>query len=351
MCIPNFCIFCFDPYNLKLKKFLHHPVGLTGFIIVAMIILISVIGRLFIYDKSPDANSMLLAVSNKSPFFKCEVLSISFKDGSKENIAVKKIEENQNILSAFMYTDADDTTTITKSYQKSSIVNYAISSHTFLFGTDRFGRDVLSRVIIGAQYTLLIGLLSVLISLLIGVSIGAIAGYYGGWVDNVLSWFMNVIWALPTLLVVIALNLALGKGFWQVFIAIGITMWVDVARIIRGQVMGLKQKEFVVAAKVLGFSNFRVLFKHILPNCTSALIVITASNFAAAILLEAGLSFLGFGIQPPTPSWGMMIKEHYSFLILHIPHLALIPGCAIALLVLGVNLIGIGLRDVLDVRG
>ena len=279
------------------------------------------------------------------------MLSLTYLDGSEEKMAVKKTEETAAYLKAHTYTDAGDTTAILKLVEKSTLTKFEISSHTFLFGTDRFGRDVMSRLIIGAQYTLLIGLLSVIISLLIGVSIGAIAGYYGGWIDGVLSWFMNVIWALPTLLVVIALNLALGKGFWQVFIAIGLTMWVDVARILRGQVMSLKQKEFVVAAKVLGFNNFRILFHHILPNCTSALIVITASNFAAAILLEAGLSFLGFGIQPPTPSWGMMIKEHYSFLILNIPHLALIPGIAIALLVLGVNLIGIGLRDVLDVRG
>ncbi len=318
---------------------------------MALIVFITIVGRFFIYDKSADANTMVLSIANKSPLFKCNILNLYFNDGSTEKIAIKKLDESATSLDAYIYTDADDTTSIVKHFEKSTIKTFEASSHTFLFGTDRFGRDVLSRVIIGAQFTLIIGLLSVLISLIIGVTLGAIAGYYGGWVDNILSWFMNVVWALPTLLVVIALNLALGKGFWQVFIAIGLTMWVDVARIIRGQVMSLKQKEFVVAAKVLGFSNFRILFNHILPNCTSALIVITASNFAAAILLEAGLSFLGFGIQPPTPSWGMMIKEHYSFLILHIPHLALIPGIAIASLVLGVNLIGIGLRDVLDVKG
>ncbi len=336
---------------MKLKKFLHHPVGLTGFVMVTGIVLLAIVGRFFIYDKSTDANTMRLSVANKTPLFKCSVLTLNYIDDREESMAIKKMDETTTTLNAFIYTEADDTTAIIKSFEKSSLKKFEVSSHTFLLGTDRFGRDVLSRMIIGAQYTLLIGLLSVIISLLIGVTIGAMAGYYGGWVDKVLSWFMNVIWALPTLLVVIALNLALGKGFWQVFIAIGLTMWVDVARILRGQVMSLKQKEFVVAAKVLGFNNFRILFHHILPNCTSALIVITASNFAAAILLEAGLSFLGFGIQPPTPSWGMMIKEHYSFLILHIPHLALIPGIAIALLVLGVNLIGIGLRDVLDVRG
>ncbi len=335
---------------MKIKKFLRHPVGLSGFIIVASIVLITLIGRFFIYDKTENANNMFLSISNKSPLFTCSILTLSYQDGNIETIAVNKIAEHPTSIAAIIYTETEDTSAITRTIEKSTLQNWRLTDHTFLLGTDRFGRDVLSRLLIGAQYTLLIGLLSVLISLIIGVLIGAVAGYYGGWVDNILSWFMNVIWSLPTLLIVIALNLALGKGFWQVFIAIGLTMWVDVARIIRGQVMSLKQKEFVVAAKVLGFNDFRILFRHILPNCTSALIVITTANFAAAILLEAGLSFLGFGIQPPTPSWGMMIKEHYSFLILHIPHLALIPGTAIALLVLGVNLIGIGLRDVLDVK-
>jgi ABC-type dipeptide/oligopeptide/nickel transport system permease subunit len=335
---------------VKFRKLLRHPVGLTGFILVSLIVLLTLVGRFFIYDKSPDANTMHLSIANKSPLFTCELLDLEYRDGTSEHIAVKKTEETSSSITATMYTDPGDTTSITRTIEKNVLASYKTSSHSFPLGTDRFGRDFLSRMILGARFTLIIGLLSVLISLLIGVAIGALAGYYGGWVDTVLSWFMNVVWSLPTLLLVIALSLALGKGFSQVFIAIGLTMWVDVARIIRGQVMSLKEKEFVVAARVLGFNNFRILFRHILPNCTSSLIVITASNFAAAILLEAGLSFLGFGIQPPTPSWGMMIKEHYSFLILHIPHLALIPGIAIALLVLGVNLIGIGLRDVMDVR-
>ncbi len=158
---------------------------------------------------------MMLPIANKTPFFNCTILQIVYPDESKESIALKRIEESKTTIKAFIYTDPDDTTSISKSIEKSSLKSYETSKHTFLLGTDRFGRDVLSRKIIGAQYTLLIGLLSVLISLLIGVFIGAIAGYYGGWVDNILSWFMNVIWALPTLLVVIALNLAMGKGFWQ----------------------------------------------------------------------------------------------------------------------------------------
>jgi peptide/nickel transport system permease protein len=316
-------------------------------IIFLLIILLVIPGRLFIYDKSRDANKMMLPVACKPPFFSCKVLSLMDNGQVIERIPVKSVIESRGLLEAIIWTDPEDTTSLRRNIVTES---YEINEHTFLLGTDRFGRDILSRMIVGGQYTLAVGLLSVLIALLIGVFIGAIAGYYGGTTDAVLSWMMNVIWSLPTLLVVIALNLALGKGFWQVFLAIGITMWVDVARIIRGQVMSLKQKEFVAAAHVLGFGDMRILFRHILPNCISALIVITCSNFASAILLESGLSFLGFGIQPPAPSWGMMIKEHYAFLILHIPHLALIPGIAIGMLVLSVNLIGIGLRDVLDVK-
>ncbi len=312
-----------------------------------LIVLLVIPGRFFIYDKSRDANMMMLPVACKPPLFSCKVLSLLNNDKVLERIPVKELVKSRGSVEAVIWTEPEDTTVLRRIITTES---YEISKHTFLLGTDRFGRDILSRMIVGGQYTLAVGLLSVLIALLIGVFIGAIAGYYGGIIDAALSWMMNVIWSLPTLLIVIALNLALGKGFWQVFLAIGLTMWVDVARIIRGQVMSLKQKEFVAAAHVLGFGDMRILFRHILPNCISALIVITCSNFASAILLESGLSFLGFGIQPPAPSWGMMIKEHYAFLILHIPHLALIPGIAIGMLVLGVNLMGIGLRDILDVK-
>jgi peptide/nickel transport system permease protein len=323
---------------------------MTGLIILGIIIMMVIPGRLFIYDKSKDANMMMLPIANRSPLFRCEVITLSREGETLQRIPIKKYKESNGLLDAVIWTEPEDTTELISHIEIQNGITYSISTHTFLLGTDRFGRDIMSRMIVGGQYTLAVGLLSVLIALLIGVFIGAVAGYYGGLTDGVLSWFMNVIWSLPTLLIVIALNLALGKGFWQVFLAIGLTMWVDVARIVRGQVMSLKQKEFVTAAHVLGFGDFRILFRHILPNCMSALIVITCSNFASAILLESGLSFLGFGNQPPAPSWGMMIKEHYAFLILHIPHLALIPGAAIGLLVLSVNLVGIGLRDVLDVK-
>ena len=185
---------------------------------------------------------------------------------------------------------------------------------------------------------------------LIGVLLGAIAGYFRGWVDDAVMWVINVIWSIPTLLLVFAITLLLRKGFWQIFIAIGLTMWVSVARIIRGQVLTVRELEYIEAARALGFSKPRIIFRHILPNVMGPVLVVAASNFATAIIIEAGLSFLGVGVQPPQPSWGLMIKENYNFIITHNPMLALVPGLAIMLLVLAFNLLGNGLRDALEVR-
>jgi peptide/nickel transport system permease protein len=190
----------------------------------------------------------------------------------------------------------------------------------------------------------------VILSLSIGIFLGALAGYYGGKTDQLIMWLLNVIWSIPTLLLVFALTLLLGKGFWQVFIAIGLTMWVNVARIVRGQVLAVKELEYIEAARALGFRDSRIIIRHILPNILGPVMVIAAANFASAIVIEAGLSFLGIGVQPPQPSWGLMIKENYNFIITHNPMLALAPGIAIMLLVLAFNLLGNGLRDALNVK-
>jgi oligopeptide transport system permease protein len=221
----------------------------------------------------------------------------------------------------------------------------------FFVGTDKYGRDILSRLIIGTRVSLSVGLITVLISLSVGIFLGAVAGYFRGRTDNIVMWLINVIWSIPTLLLVFAITLLLGKGFWQVFIAVGLTMWVNVARLVRGQVMVTKELQYVEAGKVLGFSHFRIIARHILPNIFGPILVIAASNFASAIVIEAGLSFLGVGVQPPQPSWGLMIKENYNFIITQNPMLALAPGFAIMLLVLSFNLLGNGLRDALNVRG
>jgi peptide/nickel transport system permease protein len=195
-----------------------------------------------------------------------------------------------------------------------------------------------------------VGFISVLISLVIGVGLGALAGYYRGWVDQLIMWLINVVWSIPTLLLVVAITMVLGKGFWQVFIAVGLTMWVEVARLIRGQILGIRELEYVEAGKALGFSDARIILRHILPNTLGPVIVISASNFASAILIEAGLSFLGMGAQPPMPSWGVMIKENYGNILLDSAYLAILPGVAIMLLVLAFSALGSGLRDAFDSR-
>jgi peptide/nickel transport system permease protein len=228
------------------------------------------------------------------------------------------------------------------------VIDKNILRKRFLLGTDRFGRDMLSQLIIGMRVSLSVGFIAVLISLLIGISLGSVAGYFRGHTDNVIVWLINVVWSIPTLLLVIAITFAIGKGFWQVFLAVGLTMWVEVARVVRGQVLSMREKEFVEAARALGLSNLRIIRKHILPNIMGPVIVISAANFASAILIEAGLSFLGIGVQPPMPSWGTMIRDHYGFIILDKGFLAFYPGLLIMLMVLAFMLVGNGLKEALD---
>lgn len=233
---------------------------------------------------------------------------------------------------------------------RQTIVNSQIVHKHFWLGTDIYGRDLFSRLILGARISLSVGIMAVIISLFLGIAIGAAAGYFGGWIDASLSWLMNILWSLPALLLVIAISFALGKGLWQIYIAVGLSMWVEVARLVRGQVLSLKQVEFVEAARALGFTNYRIIRHHILPNIMGPVLVIGASNFASAILLEAGLSFLGFGAQPPTPTWGSMIKEHYGYIIMDSAYLAILPGVAIMLMVYAFNLVTMGLRDAFNIK-
>jgi peptide/nickel transport system permease protein len=221
----------------------------------------------------------------------------------------------------------------------------------FLLGTDAYGRDLLSRIILGTRISLVIGLMAVLISLVIGVFLGTLAGYFGGWVDRGIMWLVSVVWSIPTLLLALALSLALGKGFWQVFLAIGLSTWVEVARIVRGQIVGIREQAFAEAAHALGFDHARIMFRHVLPNVISPIIVIAVANFGSAVLIESGLSFLGIGVEVPVPTWGRMIYEGYTYIVFENGKwLALFPGMALVGLVVSINLIGIGLRDALDVK-
>ena len=223
-----------------------------------------------------------------------------------------------------------------------------IRRFTYRLGSDSYGRDVLSRLILGSRVSLAVGFCSVLVSLFIGITLGALAGFFGGWVDQVIMWITSVIWSIPTILLAIAISFSMEKGFWQVFLAIGLSMWVEVARIVRGQIFTIRETQYVEAAKVMGFSSFRTIFRHVLPNIISPVIIIAAANFASAILIEAGLSFLGIGVKN-VPTWGSMIYEGYTYIIFENGKwLAIFPGLAIVLVVISLNLVGFGLRDALD---
>jgi len=278
-----------------LNRLTHHLPARIGACWIALLVLVALAGPAIRPDATPNANDQVLERALLAP-------------GSE-------------------WTSADGTT------------------QTHWLGTDRYGRDVLSRLMAGSVISLGVGFTAVLISLFIGILLGAWAGYRGGRVDAVISWFIQVVWTLPTLLMVLAITMAFGKGLWQVFLAIGLTMWVDVARVVRGQFFALREMEFIQAAQAFGFSDLRVMLRHMLPNATGPITVIAAANFAAAILIESGLSFLGYGAQIPIPSWGNIIQEHYHLITGSHAWLAIAPGVLIISVVLAFTFIGDGLRQ------
>ena len=348
--------------NNIIRKILRHQLGAFGAIVISIAIIISILGNLITLDKSKDANQMNLHIADLKPmstmaFFEVpatEQQSVTdiWWNGKKEpqkSIAIQNssIQNDTAILTLY---HPDNKIILEKIPLKKFKHSYQMIQKKFLLGTDIYGRDVLSRIVMGTRFSLAIGLVAVIISLLIGTSLGLMAGYYRGKTDAQISWFINVIWSLPTMLLVVAINFALGKGFWQIFIAIGLSSWVEIARVVRGQVFGIREKEYIQAAKVLGFSSTRIMLRHIMPNLSSSLIVLSVSIFGSAILLESGLSFLGIGISPPTPSWGLMIQENYKAIVSGSAYLAIVPGLAIMLLVMSVNFLGIALRDALDIH-
>ncbi|MCF6213909.1 MAG: ABC transporter permease [Flavobacteriaceae bacterium] len=351
--------------QIALSKFKKSNSGLFSFWYILLCAFVAVFAYVLSPDNTKNANQMHLEIHSKSPGFSVLMLSVPTKKVKLQSVfeavffgKISNITEIP-IESFTITTKGVEVLNYPKSIQKkqflpkamfpNGVKNY-IKKRTFILGTDRYGRDLLSRLLIGTRISFFIGFVAVFISLLIGISIGATAGYFGGKIDAFLMWLINVTWTIPTLLLVIAITLALGKGYWQVFIAVGLTMWVEVARVVRGQVMSAKQHQYVEAAKALGFTHFRIIFKHILPNILAPIIVMSAANFAASILIESGLSFLGIGAQPPTPSWGAMIKDHYNYIILGKPYLAIIPGLAIMSLVMAFMMAGNALRDALDVK-
>ncbi|MBT3611353.1 MAG: ABC transporter permease [Flavobacteriales bacterium] len=341
---------------LAWKKLRNDKLSFASLVFIFLCVLLGFFAVILSPDSSPMANEMHIELATQKPFTKIifldipkqDIKQVSFMEGifigkpsTVKRIPIDKYTAIANGVTYFPYQSE---------FKQTFIGDYNVKSQTFYFGTDKYGRDLLSRILYGIRISLSVGFIAVFLSLFIGITLGLIAGYFRGKTDDIIMWFVNVIWSIPTLLMVIAITLALGKGFWQVFVAVGLTMWVEVARIIRGQVLSIRKLEYVNAGKALAYKPFRIIFKHILPNVIGPVIVISAANFAAAILIEAGLSFLGIGAQPPIPSWGGMIKDHYSYIIMDKAYLAIIPGMAIMILVLAFMLLGNGLRDAFDVK-
>lgn len=345
----------------RLKK---NKGAVAGLVMIVITVLVAIFCYLIAPDPSPYANRIILEIGGEKPGFHQKFLlvkkpdprSTGFVNGlisgfpdQYDHIPINSFSETNDSIIADKYIDEGVSERI--AFSKNSLAKDPVIEKKFRVGTDKYGRDILSRLIIGTRVSLSVGLITVIISLTVGIVLGSAAGYFRGRTDDIIMWLINVIWSIPTLLLVFAITLLLGKGFWQVFIAVGLTMWVNVARLVRGQVMATKELQYVEAGRALGFSNFRIIARHILPNIMGPILVIAASNFASAIVIEAGLSFLGVGVQPPQPSWGLMIKENYNFIITQNPMLALAPGFAIMIIVLAFNLLGNGLRDALNVRG
>ncbi len=389
------------------RRFKRNKLSMLGLITIIISCIISVLGYLITQDQTPYANDMKPELHFKSPGFSARFLLVKKNELFEKQSTFKRmlfgayddcsaytiynyffrgtnveVEEFTGYpgpsdkvikfnLAKVVYA-VDDKAPVEYDAEKNSLTFYEINNpekitktikelqqtiqkdhiitRSYLLGTELLGRDLVSRLIIGTRISLTVGLVSVFISIFIGILLGSLAGYYRGNTDSAIMWLINVVWSIPTLLLVIAITLVLGKGIIVVFIAVGLTMWVEVARIVRGQILSLREKEFVEAGRALGFKNSRIIFRHILPNVMGPVVVMAASNFASAILTEAGLSFLGIGAQVPVPSWGEMTSSHQTYLLSDKAYLVFIPGIAIMILVLSFMLVGNGLRDALDTR-
>lgn len=345
-----------------------NPLAIAASIVLVVLIGLALFGYTMVPDRTPYADDQIPELQTVPPGFQIQLLQVPLHTTNTSTPAgnwwsgypatTKPIPitswEQQGDSVFFQRYLGDQVTqreSLPISLWGSQSIRESIIHRTYWLGTDKLGRCVLSRLVLGTRVSLTVGLFAVAISLLIGLTLGLWAGYRGGWIDSIIQWLIQVNWSIPTILLVVAITLAMGKGYTQLLIAIGLTMWVSVARLVRGQVLTWKERPFVQAAQVLGYSHTRILIHHILPNLIGPLLVLSSANFAAAIMVEAGLSFLGAGVQPPQPSWGLMMKEHYAFIITSQPSLALIPGLAMMMLVLAMNILANTLRDAVYADG
>ena len=328
------------------KRLKRNKLAMAGLIVTFLIILVAATASFL----APfDPNLQVLEYATKPSGFKGNVILRNNGLEGKDAIPIPIENFTINGDHIVLITDEGNTKKLPLSSLAGTSESEWHKQPNYYLGTDRYGRDVLSRLMYGARVSLTVAFFSELLSIVIGILLGALAGFYRGWVDDVIMWFTNVVWSIPTILLVISISIALGLGFVQTVVAIGITGWVDMARIVRGQFFSLRETEYVEATRALGLGNMRAIFKHVLPNAMGPIIVIATSGFASAIIYEASLSFLGLGVQPPTSTWGQMIYDGYGFIAAGSNWgLTIFPALAIMLAVFAFNLFGDGLRDALD---
>ena len=399
-----------SPFKKTWIRLLKNKPAIFSLIVIVFAVILAFIGPSVAPDKTPDADDQVLELANASPGFTVKMLLVKKNREEKNTNIISRILFGKNnsyqMVPINSYQFDDNANVVVQAYKgegrkpeqmifpvvdvveslsiispkikingdkaiyttfeekqkavsiaalKNDIAENNIITKKYRLGTDNYGRDILSRLLFGVRVSLSVGLVAVFISLTIGIFMGSVAGFYRGRVDNIIMWFINVVWSIPTILLAMAIRFAIGdkiNSFLAIFIAVGLSMWVEVARIVRGQVLSVREMEYVQAARSLGYNNARIIMKHILPNIIGPIMVIAASDFASAILIEAGLSFVGIGVKPPTPSWGSMLNDHRAYLLTpDRAFLALAPGICIMVMVLAFNLLGNGLRDAFDVKG